>query len=121
MSDMTVCGKVIGICEGYVEDKWVIWSLMLFLSVNIKPSSMYLQKIKRPVVSLFEKNVSSQSSKTNLPTVVAAHRNPFSLLENVLSRKKKVTVVNKIVKVGKFSNLQLVMMAWMVSGYEMLV
>ena len=56
--------KVIGIWEGYVEDKWVIWSVMLFLSVNINPSSMYLQKIKRPVVSLFEKNVSSLSSKT---------------------------------------------------------
>ena len=23
--------------EGYVEDKWVIWSVMLFLSVNINP------------------------------------------------------------------------------------
>ena len=55
--------KVIGICEGYVEDKWVIRSVLLFLSVNINPSSMYLQKIKRPVVSLFEKNVSSLSSK----------------------------------------------------------
>ena len=38
-----------------------------------------------------------QNQVGNLPTVVAAHRNPFSLLENVLSRKKKVTVVNKIV------------------------
>ena len=38
-----------------------------------------------------------QNQVSNLPTVVAAHRNPFSLLENVLSRKKKVTVVNEIV------------------------
>ena len=56
--------KVIGICEGYAEDKWVIRSVLLFLSVNINPSSMYLQKIKRSVVSSFEKNVSSLSSKT---------------------------------------------------------
>ena len=56
--------KVIGICEGYVEDKRVICYVIMFLSVNINPSSMYLQKIKRPVVWLFEKNVSSLSSKT---------------------------------------------------------
>ena len=56
--------KVIGIRDGYVEDKWVISSVLLFLSVNINPSSMYLQKIKSPVVSSFEKNVSSLSSKT---------------------------------------------------------
>ena len=37
-----------------------------------------------------------QNQVGNLPTVVAAHRNPFSLLENVLPKKKKVTVVNKI-------------------------
>ena len=56
--------KVIGIRDGYVEDKWVISSVLLFLSVNINPSSMYLQKVKSPVVSSFEKNVSSLSSKT---------------------------------------------------------
>ena len=32
----------------------------------------------------------------SLPTVVAAHHNSSSLLENSLSRKEKVTVVNKI-------------------------
>ena len=38
--------KVIGICDGYVEDKWVIRSVLLFLSVNINLSSMYLKKNK---------------------------------------------------------------------------
>ncbi|XP_022788459.1 melanocortin receptor 5-like [Stylophora pistillata] len=55
--------KVIGVWEGYVGDKWLIRSVMLFLSVNKNPSSMYLQKRKSPVVSRSEKKVNSLSSK----------------------------------------------------------
>ena len=37
--------KVMGICEGYVEDSWLIWSISitLVLSVNINLSSLYLK------------------------------------------------------------------------------
>ena len=61
---------------------------------------MYPQKNKEASgVILWKKRkfAEQQNQVGNLPTVVAAHRNPFSLLKNVLSRKKKVTVVNKIV------------------------
>ena len=35
--------KVMGICEGYVEHSWLIWSVILVLSVNINLTSMYLK------------------------------------------------------------------------------
>ena len=40
-----------------------------------------------------------QNQVGNLPTVVAAHSDAICLLINVLSRNKKVSVVNKILQI----------------------
>ena len=64
-----------------------------------------------------------QNQLGNLRTLVAAHSDALCLLINVLSRNKKVWFLinlfklNKksLLKLGKLSILQLVIIAWMVS------
>ena len=52
------------------------------VSVSMTPSSMYLRKIKSPVVSLLVKKASSLMSSMHqvgdLPTVITAHRDSLN-------------------------------------------
>ena len=66
------------------------------VSVNMNPSSMYLRKIKSPVVSLLVKKIKfthEQHQVGDLPTVITAHRDSLDLLVNSAACNKNIFVV----------------------------
>ena len=72
------------------------------VSVSMNPSSMYLRKMKSPVVSVLVKKTKfahEQHQVGDLPAVITAHRHSLDLLVNSAACNKKIFVVNEIVQV----------------------
>ena len=99
MSGMTVGGESDGdlcrICGGKVSD--VVCDMVIVGQHKSVINVFAKNKKARGVIEEKCQFAEKQNQVGNLPTVVAAHWDSFGLSVNVLSRNKKVAVVNEIV------------------------